>query len=104
LNKRIPMSAKKPLSLVSVPIAPRKFTGRFLVRLDGKTNTAAVIRAAKAVGLRLTLSAAGSASTLTTASGGVPAADDRLSRTLGRSDGVIFGRLQIVTISIPFFR
>ena len=77
------MSAKKPLPLVSVPSAARKFTGRFLVRLDGKTNTAAIVRAAKLKGLQLTTSHS----------------DDVLSRTLQQSDGIIFERLRIALIN-----
>ena len=80
------MSAKKPLSVVSVPTVPRKFTGRFLVRLDAKTNTAAVLRVAKAAGLQLTTSASAFS-------------DDVLSRTLQQSDGVIFERLRIALIN-----
>lgn len=78
------MSAKKPLPLVSVPTAARKFTGRFLVRLDGKTPVAAIVRAAKAKGLQLAASAT---------------TDDVLSRTLQQSDGVIFERLRIALIN-----
>jgi subtilisin family serine protease len=80
------MSAKKPLSVVSVPTVPRKFTGRFLVRLDAKTNTAAVLRVAKAAGLLLTTSASA-------------LGDDVLSRTLQQFDGVIFERLRIALIN-----
>jgi subtilisin family serine protease len=80
------MSAKKPVALVSVPTAPRKFTGRFLVRLDAKTNTAAIIRAAKTGGLKLTTLAD-------------EHSDGPLSKLLQQSDGVIFERLRIALIN-----
>ena len=80
------MSAKKPVALVSVPTAPRKFTGRFLVRLDAKTNTAAIIRAAKNKGLQLTA--------LTDEH-----SDGPLSKLLEQCDGVIFERLRVALIN-----
>jgi subtilisin len=80
------MSAKKPVALVSVPTAPRKFTGRFLVRLDAKTNTAAIVRAAKNKGLHLTV--------LTDEH-----SDGPLSKLLQQGDGVIFERLRVALIN-----
>ena len=85
-SKHIPMSAKKPVALVSVPTAPRKFTGRFLVRLDAKTNTAAIVRAAKNKGLQLTA--------LTDEH-----SDGPLSKLLEQCDGVIFERLRVALIN-----
>ena len=85
-SKHIPMSAKKPVALVSVPTAPRKFTGRFLVRLDAKTNTAAIVRAAKNKGLQLTA--------LTDKH-----SDGPLSKLLEQCDGVIFERLRVALIN-----
>jgi subtilisin family serine protease len=80
------MSAKKPVALVSVPTAPRKFTGRFLLRLDPKPNTAAIIRTARNSGLEL-----------------VPAADPKaegaLSRVLREFDGIIFERLRVALVN-----
>jgi len=80
------MSAKKPVALVSVPTASRKFTGRFLVRLDAKTNTAALIRTAKTKGL-----------TLTTAAD--EQADATVSRVLQHFDGIIFERLRVALVN-----
>lgn len=77
------MSVKKPVSLVSVPTLSRKFTGRSLVRLDAKANTAAIIRAAKDKGLQL--------ATLSD--------EEPLSKTLQQHDGVIFERLRIALIN-----
>lgn len=80
------MSAKKPVALVSVPTHPRKFTGRFLVRLDAKTNTAAIIRAAKNKGLQLTSLAD-------------EHSDGLLNKVLQQCDGVIFERLRVALIN-----
>jgi len=80
------MSVKKPLVLVSVPIAPRKFTGRFLLRLDPKPNTAAIIRTAKSNGLELIAAAD-------------PRAEGALTRVLNDFDGVIFERLRVAVIN-----
>jgi subtilisin family serine protease len=84
--KHIPMSAKKPVALVSVPFAARKFTGRFLVRLDSKTTSAAIIRQAKIKGLNLTTTAGDNA-------------DGLLNKTLQQFDGVIFERLRIALVN-----
>ena len=80
------MSAKKPVALVSVPTAPRKFTGRFLVRLDAKTNTSAIIRAARTGGLQLTTLAD-------------EQSDGLLNKLLQQSDGVIFERLRVALVN-----
>lgn len=78
------MSAKKPVALVSVPSAPRKFTGRFLVCLDSKTNTPAIVRAAKNKGLQLT---------------SFTDEQSDLSKLLEQGDGVIFERLRVALIN-----
>ena len=80
------MSAKKPVALVSVPTTHRKFTGRLLVRLDVKTNTAAIIRAAKAQGLQLITATD-------------EKADGTISRMLQTFDGIIFERLRVALIN-----
>lgn len=80
------MSVKKPMPLVSVPTAPRKFTGRFLVCLDSKTNTPAIMRAAKNGGLRLVTAAD-------------PAAEGPLTRVLKDFDGILFERLRVAVIN-----
>ena len=80
------MSAKKPVALVSVPTVPRKFTGRFLLRLDPRPNTAAIIRAAKNSGLQLVAAAD-------------PKAEGALSRVLHEFDGVIFERLRVALVN-----
>ena len=80
------MSAKKPVALVSVPTVRRKFTGRFLVRLDAKTNTAAIIRTAKSKGLALTTATD-------------EQADGTVSRILQQFDGIVFERLRVALIN-----
>lgn len=80
------MSAKKPVALVSVPSTHRKFTGRLLVRLDVKTNTAAIIRVAKAQGLQLITATH-------------EEADGTLSRIPQKFDGIIFERLRVALIN-----
>jgi len=80
------MSVKKPLALVSVPTVPRKFTGRFLLRLDPKPNTAAIIRTAKNNGLELIAAAN-------------PRAEGALSHVLKEFDGIIFERLRVAVIN-----
>lgn len=80
------MSAKKPLALVSVPTVPRKFTGRILLRLDPRPNTAAIIRTAKNSGLELVAATD-------------PGAEGALSRVLRDFDGIIFERLRIALLN-----
>ncbi|HEV2478196.1 MAG TPA: S8 family serine peptidase [Puia sp.] len=80
------MSPKKPLALVSVLTVPRKFTGRFLIRLDPRPNTAAIMRTAKNGGLRLVAAAD-------------PQAEGPLSRVLQEFDGILFERLRVALIN-----